>query len=133
MRLALALLATIAANAAALDLAVDQPDRWYDPAVSHHGKHGLGGVVLGAVVFEAARVATDDRATRYCTAFAAGAVVGIGYEVAHGSDATLIDPIDAAWVAVGSLVGAGLADLTEGALSIAPTRGGASLVATLRF
>lgn len=115
--LALPLATLVAAD---WNVQVDQPDRWWDPQASHHGKHGLGGLAIGVVGYELASLWTDDRSNRIVEATAAGLVVGVGYEVYHGyQSADYTDPVDALWVGAGSLVGAVLTDLTHQAVSVA--------------
>ncbi len=91
---------------------VDPSADWYDPMGSHHLKHAELGVVVGYGTYAGASLAFESRAARYGSAIGAGIVVGFGYEIYHRSDTTLADPVDAAYVVAGSLVGAVLCDLT---------------------
>lgn len=114
-----ALLMLAIMTAGADDWKVDDSGPWYSPSESHHGKHFAGGAVIGAATYcGAAALGVEDRLPRYVVAVGAGAVVGLGYEIAHGSDTTLVDPVDAAWVTAGSLVGAVVADLTDQVLEL---------------
>lgn len=130
---ALLLMATCAA--AVERWTVDQPDSWYDPMASHHGKHGLGGIGVGVVGYGLGALVTESRPLRFGAAVAAGAVVGFGYEAYHASAGTLNDPVDAGWVVAGAAVGGGLAWLTDGLLSASPTPDGhgAALTVAVRW
>ncbi len=115
------LLATIAAvPLLGAVVAIDRPSDWWEPSASHHEMHGLGGVALGFTSASLVSLATDARAAKYAVAIGTGAVVGVGYEVAHGwgSDGTYMDPVDALWVVGGSVVGAALVDLTGQAVTV---------------
>lgn len=115
-------------------IAVDQPDDWYRLDVSHHDAHALGGVAIGVVAFEAAAIATDDRAERYAIAVGAGAAIGLGYELFAGRDGrSYVDPVDAGYVAAGALIGAAVADLTNHAVTVIAHHDGAAIAVALRF
>lgn len=121
-------LATSAGLAASEVWQVDQPAEWWNPRASHHGKHALGGLALGALSFEAADLVTDDRAAHYAVAIGAGVVVGFSYEAWHARDGrSFNDPVDALYVVAGAAIGAVLADYTGQAVSVAIHRDGASL------
>lgn len=120
--------ATTIALSAAEHVAVDRPDDWYRPDVSHHGKHAVGGAVIGAVAYAAGSLVTDSRPKRVALAVAAGAAIGLGYELIEGRDGkSFVDPVDAAWVTVGAAAGA------TAAFAITPHRDGASAVAAFHF
>ncbi len=103
----------------AAELAIDQPDAWWEPSASHHGKHFLGGLAVGAGSYALTSLGPVPVGDRFITAAAAGAIVGVGFEVIRGWDGSAyIDPCDAAWVVLGSVAGAGLAHLTGQAMSV---------------
>lgn len=127
----IAILASAAAASDSVVVRVDQPDRWYQPGTSHHGKHAAGGLALGAVTFAAVPAA---RATRYAVATAVGAAVGLGFELARGRDgSSYVDPVDVAWTTAGAAAGAALADLAGFAISATVNRRGASLGVRITF
>lgn len=129
-----ALLCLVFSLPASEHFAVDQPSRFYDLSVSHHGKHALGGVAIGAVAYTGAAFATDEREDRYAAAVISGVAVGVGYELVEGRDGkSYADPVDALWVAAGALVGAAIADATDQLLTITPKRDGAALTLAWRF
>lgn len=116
------------------NIQVDQPHDWWRYDISHHGKHGVGGVELGFAAYEGAALVTDSRPWRYADAVITGAVVGLGYEAYMGRDGkSYLDCVDAAWCTAGSLVGAALADATNQIVSIGLTKGGASTTIAFRF
>lgn len=130
----LSLLAAAAFGSEAMHFAVDQPGSWYDPAVSHHARHGLGGGAIGALAYVGTVRLTPERDRRIAAATAIGLAVGAAYEVARGRDGSAyVDPIDALWVGAGAFAGAALADLTGQALSVAmrPESGGTTIVASV--
>lgn len=115
-------------------VAIDQPNAWYAVNASHHGKHAVGGVAIGAVAYTGAAFATDEREDRYAAAVICGVAVGVGYELVEGRDGkSYVDPVDALWVAAGALVGAAIADATDQLLTITPKRDGAALTLAWRF
>ncbi len=104
---------------AAAELAIDQAPLWWEPSASHHGKHFLGGLPVGAGAYALTSLTDAPVEDRFITAAAAGAIVGVGFEVVRGWDgSSYVDPVDAAWVVVGSVAGAGLAHLTGQAMSV---------------
>ncbi len=118
----------------AAEVRVDEPDRWSEPSASHHGKHFLGGIPLGVGAYAMTSLGDIPIGDRFITAAAAGAIVGVGFEVVRGWDgSSYIDPVDAAWVVVGSIAGAGLAHLTGSAVSLAARPGQASVTVAWRF
>lgn len=132
MRALLALLVVHLVGAA--EVAVDQAPSWYRLDASHHGKHAAGGVVIGVATYAGTALVTDARGDRYSAAVVAGAAIGIGYELAAGRDGgSVVDPVDAAYVAAGALVGAALADLTGQLISITPRHDGAALAIAWEF
>lgn len=125
----------IALSASAAEWRVDESGSWSDISASHHDKHLLGGVVIGAAGYATAACFTERRLPRYAVAVGAGAIVGLSYEIAHGSDTTVIDPVDACWVAAGSFVGAVLTDVADQALEISANlhHRGAAVAVAWRF
>lgn len=133
LRTIIASCAVLAATAS--ECRVDQPDAWYDPSVSHHLKHAESGAIIGVAVYSLTATVTESRADRYATAIAAGAIVGVAYEVEHASRHCYADPVDAAWVTVGAAVGALAADVTGQTVSLLVRReeGGTTVGATIAW
>jgi uncharacterized protein YfiM (DUF2279 family) len=112
----------LAGNLAAMDVAIDQPDNWYDPQASHHAKHLVGGAAFGAVTFTAAELVTDSRPGAYVLAIAGGLCLGAGYELWNGRNGSCyVDPVDVAWTTAGAAIGAVIADYTGQAIGLALT------------
>jgi hypothetical protein len=120
-------------TATALDVAVDRPGDWWNPQASHHSHHMEGGVVIGALGYEGAALVTDARDRRIAFGTAVGVAVGVAYEVEQAGGGTLADPVDAAWVGVGALIGAVVADATNDAVSVALSPRGASIIVAMHF
>ncbi len=130
----LAAIASSAISSEDLHWQVDQPAHWADPDASHHGKHALGGVLIGAATYDVAALVTESRPRRFMAATISGAGIGLGYELIAGADGrSSVDPVDAGWVAAGALVGAAVMDITGQLFSITTRHDGVALALAWRW
>lgn len=84
-------------------IAVDRPADWYRYDVSHHGKHGAGGAILGAGLYLGCRSVTDRRTAAW-SAWGGATAVGIAYELERCPSGSWVDPVDMAWTSAGAAV-----------------------------
>jgi len=130
----LVLLVLALSASAAVQIGVDQPGEWANPRASHHGKHALGGVVIGGVTYVGARALGASRFRAWATATLVSLGAQVVYEtragVKHGN---LIDPVDMAWGTVGGSAAAGLLVGGEAAVDLLINRDRVAVGVAWRF
>jgi hypothetical protein len=92
---------------------VDQPESWYDPMASHHGKHAILGAIAAAPCYVGLRLLKVGPGASWTAGTALAGVVGIAYELRGAADGAYRDPVDVAWTLAGGAIASTLCYATD--------------------